>query len=85
MNVHFDSHGKDTAEKDRERLFTSAATNLASAALILIFNVRSLLFLEQNLCLRLINVGSHAIVFKSLCFGPFTIKSNPGVENTRVV
>ncbi len=25
------------------------------------------------------NVGSHAIVFKSLCFGPFTLKRNPGV------
>ncbi len=25
------------------------------------------------------NVGSHAIVFKSLRFGPFTLKRNPGV------
>ncbi len=25
------------------------------------------------------NVGSHAIIFKSLWFGPFTLKCNPGV------
>ncbi len=25
------------------------------------------------------NVGSHAIIFKSLSFGPFTLKCNPGV------
>ncbi len=25
------------------------------------------------------SVGSHAIVFKSLRFGPFTLKRNPGV------
>ncbi len=26
-----------------------------------------------------VNVGSHAIIFKSLHFGPFTLKCNPGV------
>ncbi len=25
------------------------------------------------------NVGNHAIVFKNICFGPFTPKHNPGV------
>ncbi len=29
--------------------------------------------------IRRVNVGSHAIVFKTLCFGPFTLKCSPGV------
>lgn len=29
--------------------------------------------------IRSANVGSHAIVFKSLSFGLFTLKCNPGV------
>ncbi len=42
INDHFYSHCKDTAENERECLFTSAVTSLAFsyAAIILIFNVR---------------------------------------------
>ncbi len=56
INVNFYSHRKDTAEKDREHIYLSSNQShiLTSAALILIFNVKSFLFLEQNECLRLI-------------------------------
>ncbi len=37
INDHFYSHCKDTAEKDRERLFTSAATDLAFSHLQRLF------------------------------------------------
>ncbi len=29
------------------------------------------------------NVGSHAIIFKSLCFGPFTLKLQPQSFQTK--
>ncbi len=56
INDHFYSHRKDTAEKDREHLFTSAATNLTFSHLQRLFwsLTLSFLFLEQNECLRLI-------------------------------
>ncbi len=37
INDHFYSHHKDTAEKDRERLFASAATILAFSHLLHLF------------------------------------------------
>ncbi len=50
MNDHFYSYCKNTAEKDRASLYLSSNQSRirASAAFILIFNVRSFLFLEQN-------------------------------------
>ncbi len=38
-----------------------------------------LLLFTQSSRIRSGYVGSHAIVFKSLRFGPFTLKRNPGV------
>ncbi len=34
---------------------------------------------EHDVIVYTSNVGSHAIVFKSLRFGPFTLKHNPRV------
>ncbi len=50
INDHFYSHHKDTAEKDREHIYLSSNQSLilTSAAIIMIFNIRSFLFLEQN-------------------------------------
>jgi len=39
----------------------------------------SMLLFTRSTRIRRANVGSHAIVFKSLCFGPFILKRNPGV------
>ncbi len=41
-----------------------------------------LLFTWSSRILR-VNVGSHTIIFKSLCFGPFTLKRNPRVLNLK--
>ncbi len=38
-----------------------------------------MLLFTQSSRIRSANVGCHAIVFKSFCFGPFTLKRNPGV------
>ncbi len=38
-----------------------------------------MLLFTRSSRIRSANVGSHAIVFKSLRFGPFTLKRNPGV------
>ncbi len=38
-----------------------------------------MLLFTQSSRIRRVNVGSHAIVFKSLHFGLFTLKGNPGV------
>ncbi len=34
--------------------------------------------ITSSLGIRRTNVGSHAIIFKNLSFGPFTLKCNPG-------
>ncbi len=36
-----------------------------------------LLLFTRSLRIRSANVGSHVIIFKSLSFGPFTLKHNP--------
>ncbi len=41
--------------------------------------MRMMLLFKQSSRILRENVGSHAIVFKSLRFGPFTLKCNPGV------
>ncbi len=38
-----------------------------------------MLLFTRSLRIHSANVGSHAIIFKSLRFGPFTLKRNPGV------
>ncbi len=38
-----------------------------------------MLLFTRSSSIRRVNVGSHAIVFKSLRFGTFTLKRNPGV------
>ncbi len=42
-----------------------------------IMSIRLLFTQSSRICRA--NVGSHAVVFKSLRFGPFTLKHNPGV------
>ncbi len=37
-----------------------------------------MLLFTRSSRIRSANVGSHAIVFKNLRFGPFTVKRNPG-------
>ncbi len=37
-----------------------------------------LLFARSSRICR-VNLGNHAIIFKSLRFGPFTLKVNPGI------
>ncbi len=38
-----------------------------------------MLLFTRSSRIRSANVGSHAIIFKSLRFAPFTLKRNPGV------
>ncbi len=38
-----------------------------------------MLLFNRSSRIRRENVGNHAIVFKSHCFGPYTLKCNPGV------
>ncbi len=41
--------------------------------------MRMMLLFTRSSRIRSANLGSHAIIFKSLCFAPFTQKRNPGV------